>query len=1243
LNQPLRAEIELLAATPEELNNLTVQLASQETFARYDLDRPMYLTGLQFEIVRSGNADGNVVRVTSTDPITEPFLTFLVEATWSRGRLLREYTLLLDPPTFAPPPSTPTTEAVTAPTRAAPADSGDIQRPAPAPQPQTAPPPARPSVQPPVQAPAEAQPQPQPAAPQPAQAEPRPAEPAPMPAADTLGQPDFDSSPGGDLLVVRGDTLWGITQRVRPDSRLTINQTMLAIYEANPDAFEGNINRLRAGATLRIPSADDIFRISRADAFSEVRRQNQQWRGETPTEPALAQAPIAEPEEAQPSLTLVPPDAEDEISLSDTSVDTETAEVADEAAAEAPVDPEARIQEIEAILDDPAALIAIPDNELAALRQELADLRAEFAPVEDAAIDDIVAEDEPPIEDAGGPEDIAEPDTVAADADTPAVDTAPQVVAQRPADEGIVDTILGYLNNFWVWIGSALIVTVAILVWFMRRAARREDEDATGVWDALDADELDADEAASTERLRALARDEESIVVVETESPGDDASAVGEFGDIGETMETPAADDAEFAFTETQQLVPEPEASAVPLEADEPTFDPLAATGTSQSLEDTFSSETAVNLDQSDPVAEADFHMAYGLYDQAADLIAGALSADPDRQDLLAKLCEIYFVWGNRDGFVDAATKMKTLVGTDSDPEWDKIVIMGQQIAADHELFSGVSAEGVTKAVDLSFEAGEEESGGLDIDFASEEDPGSDVIDLGSEEEDDIIDLGGETQDDDVLDLGGDVSGKGGISTDETGQVLIPPDSGSGIDFSLDDDQPDLEASVTREMPTAETPLDDETSEAEPGETTQVASDASVKTPTIEQQFDMEATGELPAFDADEDSAAEADKSATPPDATAEIDLDDLGLDLDALEDTAMGADDDTMLGDADDTAAGAVLVADDLLDATGRNEMVEEDDLDSTRTQAVADVEDAAAEDTEATAMQEALDATGLQAALEATGDLPDLDEAVDVADTTGVSKVLSDDEATQLASLDDEETAFAPLDDDEGDATSVDLDASLLDATGRTQVLTEDMAVQTASDVGANLSDGDATMLASGLDEDETATRIPDEAATMLAPMDEDDDDFDFAKTEALPKNAFNADTSTDDTGRLPGLAGGTDMDLDLDDLTAALRVSEVGDTVNQLRDDATVQQPRIPPNAAADDLDATGMTASLSPEDMSGDLHDARTMTEVGTKLDLARAYVDMGDPAGAKSILEEVLDEGDEGQKQQAQQLIESLPT
>jgi pilus assembly protein FimV len=130
-------------------------------------------------------------------------------------------------------------------------------------------------------------------------------------------------------------------------------------------------------------------------------------------------------------------------------------------------------------------------------------------------------------------------------------------------------------------------------------------------------------------------------------------------------------------------------------------------------------------------------------------------------------------------------------------------------------------------------------------------------------------------------------------------------------------------------------------------------------------------------------------------------------------------------------------------------------------------------------------------------------------------------------------------------------------------------------------------------------------------------------------------------DETGALETLAGSTELDLDLDDLTAALKVSEVGDTINQARDDATVEQPRIQPSVV-NSGDGPAVTQAFAPEDRSDDLQDARTMTEVGTKLDLARAYVDMGDPDGAKSILQEVLDEGDEGQRQQAQQLLDTLP-
>ena len=235
-------------------------------------------------------------------------------------------------------------------------------------------------------------------------------------------------------------------------------------------------------------------------------------------------------------------------------------------------------------------------------------------------------------------------------------------------------------------------------------------------------------------------------------------------------------------------------------------------------------------------------------------------------------------------------------------------------------------------------------------------------------------------------------------------------------------------------------------------------------------------------------------------------------------------------------------------------------------------------------------------------------------------------------------DETGQNPLMQRADEDTEVDFDESLLEATGRTQILPEDFAVGTTTgdeDDAEMISDEAETLLAS-LDDDDDVS--PDDD-TMLARTLNEEADFDFAKTEALPPDVFTGNMDLDETGEMPAVAS-TDVDLDLDDLTAALKVSEMGDTVDMPRDDATVEHVR----PGFDDSDETSEspTMSLSPDDMSEDLHEARTMTEVGTKLDLARAYVDMGDPGGARSILEEVLDEGDESQRQQAQQLLESLP-
>src|SRR5215468_835031 len=102
LNQPFQAQIALVA-TADELQGLKVALAAPEVFERYGIDHPGYLNRFEFKVTTSGGR--SVVQVSSREPVTEPFVTLLVEATWARGRRLREYTVLLDPPILLPAPS----------------------------------------------------------------------------------------------------------------------------------------------------------------------------------------------------------------------------------------------------------------------------------------------------------------------------------------------------------------------------------------------------------------------------------------------------------------------------------------------------------------------------------------------------------------------------------------------------------------------------------------------------------------------------------------------------------------------------------------------------------------------------------------------------------------------------------------------------------------------------------------------------------------------------------------------------------------------------------------------------------------------------------------------------------------------------------------------------------------------------------------------------------------------------------
>ncbi len=325
LNQPFDAEIELVSATADDLGALRASLASGEIFARYGLDRPAYLSDFAFRVTK-GAGGKDILRVTSPRPVTEPFVTLLVEASWPRGRLLREYTVLLDPPVYTPGPAA--TETVATP-RVASGGATSVR---------------------------------------PAEVTTGTAPVAPVRAAPVASAPAAPSlAPGSTYQVRRNDTLWQIAREVNPGSRSDVNRAMVSIYQNNPRAFDGNINVLRAGSTLRIPDAGQIQSISAAEASAEVARQYDAWRSAsaaaTPEESRLR---LVTPEQgtAAPSTTTTPVPA----AGTATAVPAAAAPVAGKVPATADVDLQNRIAQLESELTEAKRLLEVRNAELATLQ-----------------------------------------------------------------------------------------------------------------------------------------------------------------------------------------------------------------------------------------------------------------------------------------------------------------------------------------------------------------------------------------------------------------------------------------------------------------------------------------------------------------------------------------------------------------------------------------------------------------------------------------------------------------------------------------------------------------------------------------------------------------------------------------------------------------------------------------------------------------------------------------------------------
>jgi pilus assembly protein FimV len=1048
LNEPMNAEIDLISAGPEELAALRAALAPKDAFTRYGIDRPPFLSTLTFKVGKS--KDGrDVLLVRSTDSIPEPFVTFLVEVNWARGRLMREYTVLLDPPVYTPgeraSSAAPVAAATTAPTAPTPAQTPRVRT---APLPAT----VAPSDSSSTAATAATSKRPAHAG--------RSAKRAPSTAASTAAStpspspPESSSPPSsaesatpaaeGTYRVAQGDTLTKIARSLRGASRGDLDQTMIAMYRANPEAFGGNINILRRGSVLRVPGGDEIAALNQSEAMGEVHRQMDAWRGGAATA-------------SSGHLRLVTPGAGSGTSNSG----NESASSGEAQALQG------RVKDLESQLADAHRLLDLKNNELGELQRKLGGQttpaptpppQTALAPKPVPVPTPAPVETQPSVPEATAPAPTPAPaENTATPPPTPVPAPIPKpVVAKKPAPAADNGSWIDWLTqNWWIPLGVivALIAGLAITSW-----RRRQASGGGGGGDF----------------------------------PGLDSTDISEFRDPSARVAGGRGADDSFVVEESgEHRMPD---------FNEPAQQYGETTADLKAPDDTMSSESAVNLDQGDPLAEADFHMAYGLYDQAADLVRIALEREPERRDLRLKLLEIYFVWGNKEAFLQTAKSLESTRDRAPAGEWDKIVIMGKQICPDEPLFaaSAGSGRGAGALVDLNLEGGENR---VDIDL------------FGDPEGEHSID---QTIAKDLDD---------NAPTGESPGLH----AGADLDFTLDHAERGADESPTREM----APRDEPTVESE---LMNFADSPTAESPTLK------------STDLRNRISSKLDK-VNKADQTAELSIDDLGLDLDHLEGAASGA-----------------------------------------------------------------------------SISIPRLEETDHPSDAP-----------TMVAGLDEKSRRMMA----EAESRARDKDLTELE---------RELEASFVADLGSDQ------------EEIKTAVLGPESAPTVQMPRGTTQDPAATSRFKSPEYSDVQEPErpDVDSTSRLRGINADS-IDLDLDRLANALGS---GDTVEQPRAEDEVFSTEVFEASQRNrkvDLDVgealngseaaatnklktitTQRTTKIKTEELALPELEPVTMSEVGTKLDLARAYMDMGDPEGARSILEEVVSEGSASQKQEAQRLIENLP-
>ncbi len=603
IGQQLNAEV-ALSATAAEMNSMTAKLASHEAFREAGIEYMSLLSDVRINLDK--NAAGQpVLKLTTLRPISEPFLHFLVEISWTSGRMVREYTFLLDPPELlqvAKPasvvaPAAPASKALPASQSAAPA----------------------------------------------------------KPAAAATKQPPAAS---GEYQVKPGDTLGKIARETRPES-VTLDQMLVALFNGNQDAFAGNnMNRLRAGRILRVPSAEEAGKVDAAEArklvightgeFNAYRNRLAGAATEAPTQEAAPKQQVTGTIKSRVEDKMPAPAAKDKLEVSRTEPAKAAASAAghgieedliarDKALREA----SERIVQLEKNIENLKKLVEVKSQTGAKLQQEseAAQPKPAEKPAEPVKAEAPVAPAPAPVaatEPAPKPEEAkpavpAEPVAAKpAEATPPPAPKKPSVTPPPPPEPSFIDE-----NPEIVYGGGGL---VALLLGYLGYSSMRRKK--------AQAEELQTDLSAEPFAMGAGAQEAKAAPI-----PGAPAASF----DTGEIS-------IQSEFSEGGLLT---------------------------------------NEEIVDPVAEADVLMAYGRDRQAEEILQEGLNKDPSRPAIHMKLLELYAKQENIAQFESVAEKLHAL-SNGRGADWDKTLAVARTLGLSGGIFAGagVLAEVVKPAAD---------------------------------------------------------------------------------------------------------------------------------------------------------------------------------------------------------------------------------------------------------------------------------------------------------------------------------------------------------------------------------------------------------------------------------------------------------------------------------------------------------------------------------------------------------------